>query len=233
MDAWFDANPNGPWRGYAEWHGDAVDALAEAIVAKRDADGAAERLGAFRAESGISIREGLDDIRTPFRLTIRKEPPRSVMLAFAEGWADSQVGALLGRSAIDQLTGLVTYDYLCARLGEIYSEPRDISSRCLLVVSAGLRGTSGRERVSRTVAVSRVVRDLIDQGETAGVLPNGLFVAIVDRGERLQRYLRDLTDGLAAVLATNDPVNGGRIWVEPLPQTHLLAEDLLLSLDAS
>lgn len=228
--AWFRESATAAHGGFDEWHVPAVDAIAEAVVGRVDAAAPARRLGEQRAESGMGIAEGLSNLELLYRLHSRAQPPHAVSLAFSDGWADTELGTLLGRSSIDALTGLVTLDYLFARLAELYCEDTPITDRCLVVVDPDVRRSIGSARLTRTVGLAAIVRSIFSTGETTGILPGRVFVAIAHRGTALDEHLRqhiERTHGF------DDAGPLPRIWVEPLPPTQELARQLLLSLDAA
>jgi hypothetical protein len=95
--------------------------MARAVVTGMGFTPAAHTLGTQRAELGIALREGLSDLAALFRIGRHTDPPFDVAGSFAEGWSDATMGALLGRSATDPLTGFGTFDYLTHRLRELTS----------------------------------------------------------------------------------------------------------------
>jgi hypothetical protein len=219
-------------RDLDDWHTAAVDDVAHAITHRRDASESARLLGRHRAGAGIGMREGLEDLETPYRVHSRTAPPHAVSRAFAEGWADAEVESLIGRASIDSLTGLATYDYVCARLGEIYAESPDIE-RCFVIVDAPNRLTNGPARLARSLGLSNLLRSVFSTGETTAILPHGLFVALVTRCDSLGDSLQRLSRGVGAFETAADTSGRVRVWVEALPRTQKLAEKLLLELDAA
>ncbi|MGL4340641.1 MAG: hypothetical protein ACRCSP_09530 [Rhodoglobus sp.] len=216
-----------------DWHTTGVDKLAEAIAYRRDAVQPARLLGRQRAGAGVGIRESLQDLETPYRLYAHGEPPHAVSRAFAEGWADAEVETLLGRTTIDSLTGLATYDYVCARLGEIYSEPSR-SERCFVIVDAPHRFESGPARLAHSLGLSNLLRSVFSSGETIAVLPHGLFVVLTTQNHTLDESLQRLGRSVRAFDVVENGAEGHvRVWTEALPDSQRLAEELLRERDAS
>lgn len=216
IHAWYAAMDRDAWRDFDEWRLPAVDAVAESLLEGRDVEPAARRLGGQRADAGVSIREGLHDLELLYRVRLRAEPPHAITLAFADGWAEAEIATLLGRAALDPLTGLNTFDYLCARLGEIYAEPRELDDRCLLFADPDRYGAEG---LARSLGLAELMRSVFVSGEPTAILPNGMMVAVADR----TALLRDQLDRLVSH-------SRARIWMEALPPRRDLAEELLADL---
>ena len=62
---WQRLSAEASWAHPADWWDPAVDALAEAVADGRDATVPAELLGVVRAQAGVGLAEGLDDLSVP------------------------------------------------------------------------------------------------------------------------------------------------------------------------
>lgn len=207
-DEWRAASLATGWSFPDDWESPGVPDMARALVAGLDTAPAAHTLGMQRAELGVALREGLSDLAALFRIGAHTDPPFEVAGSFAEGWADATMGALLGRSATDPLTGFGTVDYLTHRLRELMppssGESGEPSREWPLEKSPQAHANvgpsehdpdrtgipyrlllvrpadeAGWNRVVQRSAIARIMDDVLTTGETRAALPSGALVGVV------------------------------------------------------
>lgn len=215
----------------ADWHGDAVYSMARAMIERSGIERAAAELAAERANKGISLAEGLVDLRVLFEVARAGEPPFDVGATFAEQWSETMMTALVMRTCIDAITGLATPEFLNVRLREVYAENPAAASdlRCFVVVDGDTLMMNGWQRLLRTSLISDVLMGTFNRGQTNAVLPSGRFVSLVARNDELDSLFSLLRHSLTRQVAAfeSPPV---RAWIEPLPSSALGAQRLLLDL---
>src|SRR6185312_8351620 len=142
--------------------------------------------------------------------------------AVSLGWADRVIAP--PAAVVDALTGLVSPDYLLARLGEVYAaaESRGTSvnaEHALVVVRIDLAGRTGLRRSLPMISLADGLRTVFAAGQTVAVLSDRVAVVLAERNDLLFRQaavLHDLLDHRMQL----DPTMAGRpeVWVEMLPE---------------
>jgi hypothetical protein len=124
LDAWRLRSLTSGWLAADDWHTEAVDAMARAVVSGAECDVvlACGRLGRSRAEAGIGIAETIEDLAALFAALDDSAPPLRFVTSACVGWAEEGLAMHAQGRCEDPLTGLATVPYLRTRLGEIYRE---------------------------------------------------------------------------------------------------------------
>jgi hypothetical protein len=222
------------WAFASDWHAEAVDAVCEAVVAGADIWGPAERLGRERAAVGVSLGETLADadVLVDLGVDVAAEVFRR---AVSLGWADRVIAP--PAAVVDPLTGLMSPDYLHARLAEEYQAAeaagRTISDdRALVVVRLDLAGRSSIERALPMMVVGDCLRTVFSAGQTLGVLSEKVAVVLGPRDERLPRRAALLHNLLGSRFTDDMSLRVGRpeVWIETLPTGCPAAVDLVREL---
>lgn len=234
-ELWRDASLQSVWLRPGDWFHPAVDALTEALVGGGDPTAAAARLGSVRGDTGVGIAEALDDLTCVYRI-VGIDPPLDVVRALCEGWA-AAVDAMPAQSAVlDPESGLPNLDYLAVRLGETYGTARRQAehaflTHCLVLVDVAAGDVPPWRRMARSAAMGRALTEALGAGHPMAALGGGGFAVLVPRdpdlGETVRR-MRDRVNETAVTLQIADLLRQPpRIWIEPLPETHERAADLL------
>lgn len=235
QDLWFVQSADAGWVFVSDWHDPAVDALCEAAVRGESLWPAAERLGAVRADAGVSLGETLADVDGLTAVLPGLETDvlhRAVSL----GWADRMMAPR--PSVFDPLTGLVSPDYLRVRMGEIY-RASDVAgdkvsvTHALVVVRLDLAGRSGWDRVTPLILSGDAMRTVFDGGQTLARLADHTAVALTDRECLLARRAQLLAGMVSQRLSMGEQAAspGPRVWIERLPDSLRAAVDLIGQLD--
>lgn len=146
-----------------------VDAILSAAAAEEHLGDHCAVLAAARAEAGVGLPEGFDDLWALFSV-LHRIPPAALVRRFAESYVESAPSGILYTESIDPLTGLLPVEYLRARLGEVYREAAAASTGArsrhglLSVRFASL--PIGWENVTWRLAVGRILRAAFARGET-------------------------------------------------------------------
>jgi len=237
-ELWRATSVESVWLRPGDWYHPAVDALAEALVERRDVTPAAERLGQARGEAGVGIGEALDDVACLYRSHDR-EPDLELLRAVAVGWAEGYAATPVSPEVLDPESGLATPQYLTHRLRETYGVAQRTGvpageTHGLHVVDVAVEELTGWQRFARSAAMGRALTQTFGDGHPMASLGNGLFVVLGERsldGDALRTELRyriertGLALGVSAILRRPP-----RLWTEPLPRTHAGAVALLDSL---
>lgn len=230
---WFEQSTEAGWSFVDDWPHPAVDALCEACVTGFNVWAPAERLGAARAERGVSLDETLADLDA--LVCVRPDIAEAVVHRAASlGWAERMTTP---RTAVfDPLTGLVSVDYLRTRLGEVY-RAADVaganvsSTHSLVAVRLDLAGRTGWDRLTPLILAGDAMRSVFDGGQTLARLADHFAVALTAREPMLARR----TTLLAGMVAERTAREGSaepaaRIWIERLPARVSAAVDLIADL---
>lgn len=223
------------WLRPRDWYHPAVDAMAEALSAGACPAAAVGRLGEVRGSAGVGIAETLDDVAVLYRL-VGRDPGLEVVRALCEGWAGAVEAAPIQATFMDPESGLPTLEYLAVRLGETYGAARrdaeDVAAgHCLVLVDVAADDVSPWRRMARSAAMGRALVAAMTTGHPMASLGGGTFAVLVARDEDLGatvRRVRDEVDEQAEQLHITGLLRQPpRIWIEPLPETHERAVDLL------
>ncbi|MBB4935071.1 hypothetical protein F4561_005965 [Lipingzhangella halophila] len=208
------------WDPPDDWWTPSVETLCAAAVEDTDMAEGCARFGQARARSGVTIGAALDDFAAFSDVVGWPAPPRRLVKAVAEGWADA------GRSqddCQDPLTGLCTAAYLRTRLDEVYREanPGDphMASHKLIVVSLDPRINPWR-RTARLIVLGYELRRIFGQGETVALLSRSRIGVLTPVRTNLVDHVRDLR---AALCAENE----ADAWTVPLPESYADSLELL------
>ena len=234
-EAWRTATAESVWLRPGDWYHPAVDALAEALTSGADPSGAAARLGAVRGSTGVGIAESLDDLGVVYDL-LDREPSLDAARALCEGWASAMDALPAQSTVIDAESGLPTLDYLAVRLGETYGAARRhahhaFTTHCLVLVDVATGDLPPWRRMARSAAMGRALSAALAPGHPMAALGGGAFAVLVardwDLGETVRRMREQVNANAEALQITELMRQPPRIWIEPLPETHDRAVDLL------
>ncbi|MBD5786031.1 hypothetical protein IF650_07540 [Cellulosimicrobium terreum] len=234
-DLWRASSAESVWLRPGDWYHPAVDALVEAVVEQRDAAPAAERLGLARGESGVGIGETIDDVACLYAAHGRV-PDHAALRGAAIGWAEAYDAQAVAPDVVDPESGLATIPYLVHRLRETYgaalrSGECVSTSHGLVVVDVAVDDLAGWQRFARSAAMGRALTQTFGDGHPMASLRNGMFAVLAERSAdsaqidaelRLRIERTGISLGVSAILRRPP-----RIWLEPLPTSHLGAVALL------
>jgi hypothetical protein len=223
------------WLRPGDWYHPAIDALTEALAAGASPSAAAYRLGQARGAAGVGISETLDDIGVLYQL-LGREPALDVVRPLCEGWASAVENAPVQAACIDAESGLPTLEYLAVRLGETYGSVRKHAhhafvTHCLVLVDVATGELAPWRRLARSAAMGRALTAALGPGHPMAALGGGAFAVLVardhDLGETVRRMRDQVNDHAEALQITDLVRTPPRIWIEPLPETHEGAVELL------
>lgn len=223
------------WLRPGDWYHPAVDALAEALTSGSSPVAAAGRLGEVRGAAGVGIAETLDDVALLYELAAL-EPSLDVIRSLCEGWAAAVEAVPVQASVIDAESGLPTLEYLAVRLQETYGAARKHAhhafvTHCLVLVDVATEDLPPWRRMARSAAMGRALSTALVPGHPMASLGGGAFAVLVardwDLGETVRRMRDQVNENAAALQITELLRQPPRIWIEPLPETHQRAVDLL------
>ncbi len=234
-ERWQELTVESVWLRPGDWYHPAVDALTEALSHDIDPTGAARRLGNVRGAAGVGIAETLDDVAVLYGL-LEREPGMDAVRALCEGWAEAIDATPVQGSCIDAESGLPTIEYLGVRLGETYGSAHRhahhaFSTHCLVLVDVATGDLPPWRRMARSAAMGRALSAALGTGHPMASLGGGAFAVLVERdfdlGQTVKR-MRDQVNDHAHLMQISDLLRQPpRIWIEPLPETHQRAVDLL------
>lgn len=234
-EQWRTESIESVWLRPGDWYHPAIDALTEALAAGMPAAAAAYRLGQVRGAAGVGVAETLDDVGVLFRL-VGRDPSLDVVRSLCEGWVSALESAPIQATCVDPESGLPTLEYLAVRLGETYGSARKHAhhafvTHCLVIVDVATADLPPWRRMARSAAMGRALTAALAPGHPMAALGGGAFAVLVTRdfdlGETV-RQMRDQVNEHAEALHITDLVRQPpRIWIEPLPETHDAAVDLL------
>jgi hypothetical protein len=234
-EQWRTESIESVWLRPGDWYHPAVDALTEAVAAGMTASAAAYRLGQVRGTAGVGVAETLDDVGVLFRL-IGRDPGLDVVRSLCEGWSSSLESAPSQASCLDPESGLPTLEYLSVRLGETYGAARKHAhhafvTHCLVLVDVASGELPPWRRMARSAAMGRALTTALAAGHPMAALGGGAFAVLVTRdfdlGETVRRMREQVNEYAEALHITDLVRTPPRIWIEPLPETHEAAVDLL------
>lgn len=234
-EQWRNETVESVWLRPGDWYHPAVDALTEALTTDSAPFAAATRLGEVRGAAGVGVSETLDDLAVLFRV-LGREPGLDVVRAVCEGWAGAAAAAPVQVSCIDPESGLPTLEYLGVRLAETYGAARKHAhdafvTHCLVLVDVATEDLPPWRRMARSAAMGRALSSALAPGHPMASLGGGAFAVLVGRDGELGetvRQMRDQVNETAAGLQIAELLRQPpRIWIEPLPETHERAVDLL------
>ena len=223
------------WLRPGDWYHPAVDALTEALSSGTSAAGAASRLGEVRGAAGVGIAEALDDLGVLYRL-VGRDPGLDVIRALCEGWSVAIEDAPTKIACLDPESGLPTSDYLAVRLGETYGAAgkhahHAFVTHCLVLVDVATEDLAPWRRMARSAAMGRALTAAMTPGHPMAALGGGAFAVLVardwDLGEVVRRMRTEVNEHAEELQITELLRQPPRIWIEPLPETHDRAVDLL------
>ena len=229
QDRWFAQSFSAGWVFASDWHDPAVEALCDACVRCENLWPAAERLGSARADSGASLGETLADV-DGLTAVLPGLPTDVLHRAVSLGWADRMTAP--APTVFDPLTGLVSYDYLRIRIGEVYRAAevaaRKVSaSHALVVVQVDLAGREGWDRVTPLILSGDAMRTVFDGGQTLAQLAGHMAVALTEREPMIARRVQLLAGLVTERLARHTSSTNPRVWIERLPDNMPAAVDLI------
>lgn len=220
---WKAASIAAGWLRPGDWGGDATLAMAQSVSLGEGEVAAAGVLGADRSDRGVGLAEGFADLAALYSAAAGTEPPFAVARAFAQSWSEASTAAILGRGAIDAMTGLGTPDYLFLRVREVYAEgrARGIPTRdewCAILLAAS--GAGDWEGMLGRLARAKAVSDVLDRGESTVALPSGAIVSLArvgtarEQAARLRIRLRSLGGAepeITVLALPDDPEDATRL----------------------
>ena len=223
------------WLRPGDWYHPAVDALTEALSAGASTLAAASRLGEVRGAAGVGIAETLDDVAVLFRL-VGRDPGLEVVRALCEGWSGAIEAAPVQAACTDPESGLPTLDYLGVRLGETYGAAGKhahyaFHTHCLVLIDVATQDLTPWRRMARSAAMGRALTSAMAPGHPMAALGGGAFAVLAardwDLGEAVRRMRAQVNEQAATLQITDLLRQPPRIWIEPLPETHERAVELL------
>jgi hypothetical protein len=234
-EKWRATTVESVWLRPGDWYHPAVDALTEAVTSGTCAAPAAFRLGEMRGSAGVGVAETLDDMAVLYGV-IGGEPPLKVVRALCEGWGSAIESSPVRASCVDPESGLPTLDYLAVRLGETYGGVRRHAhhafiTHCLVLVDVAVGDIHPWRRAARSAAMGRALGAALPVGHPMASLGGGAFAVLVTRdwdlGETVRRMSNAVNTQAEALKIGELLRQPPRIWIEPLPETHEHAVDLL------
>ena len=234
-EEWRAETVDSVWLRPGDWYHPAVDALTEALSAGANACAAAGRLGEVRGTAGVGIAETLDDVAVLFRL-VGRDPGLDVIRALCEGWSGAIESAPVQVACMDPESGLPTAEYLGVRLGETYGAAGRhahyaFHTHCLVLVDVASKDLAPWRRMARSAAMGRALSSAMAPGHPMAALGGGAFAVLVardwDLGEAVRRMRLQVNEQAANLQITDLLRQPPRIWIEPLPETHARAVELL------
>jgi len=235
-ERWRTVSAQSVWLRPADWYHPAVDAVVESILSGADPRAAAARLGSARGESGVGIAEAIDDLACLYHSLGCTEPPFGPIRALCEGWGAAQEAAPVHAQCIDPESGLPTVEYLRVRLAETYGVAARSGAPAgrghgLLLVDVAVVPLDPWSRIARSAVVGQVLGLVYGDGHPIASLGDGMFATLVERGPDLGTGVSRLRQQLAShaeLLRVDSLVRQPpRVWLEPLPETHDGALELL------
>ncbi|HEX6518629.1 MAG TPA: hypothetical protein VF070_01235 [Streptosporangiaceae bacterium] len=196
-EAWRLRTLGNGWLAADDWHTEAVDAVARAVLPGTplvEVAVACGRLGRSRAEAGIGIAETIEDLGALFATVGPAGPPLLLVSAVAEGWADEGLARYSQACCEDPLTGLTTMGYLRTRLAEVYREASHlgtspVATHRLLVVRWPRRPDPWR-RMPRAIRLGHDLRSAFPGGDTLADACPGSVIALYMRAATCPRGTR-------------------------------------------
>ena len=234
-EQWRTQTVESVWLRPGDWYHPVVDALTEALSAGASPVAAASRLGEVRGAAGVGIAETIDDLGVLYRL-IGHEPGLDVIRALCEGWSVAVESLPVQAACIDPESGLPTLEYLAVRLGETYGGARKHAhhafiTHCLVLVDVATEDLAPWRRMARSAAMGRALTAALTPGHPMAALGGGAFAVVVardfDLGETVRRMRTQVNEQAAALQISDLVRQPPRIWIEPLPETHDRAVELL------
>ncbi|MBO9578702.1 MAG: hypothetical protein J7480_08060 [Microbacteriaceae bacterium] len=196
-----------------------------AAVESGDPSTAAVALGRLRGGDGIAIGPSIDDLETVHRIVTGTDPSTAILRAFADAWAESSLGVLLTRGALDHRTGLATTEYLLTRLRDL-ARSGGAAAR-MLVVADGPDGPLPRFALMlRMARVGKELQTSFPGAETPVDLDGQRVAVVVPVGDSFDA---DLVRARLAV-GRIDEVDRGRVVAEDLPAKPSAVEAFVLGI---
>lgn len=220
------------WATETEWHLQSVDALCDALADGRDPWPSAERLGFERAAAAIPLSEALADIDLLASM-VSTQVAEALRRAVSLGWSAKSTTPPIG--IVDPLTGLTSLGYLQVRLGEVYRAVEAgrlaLEDVALVVVRLDSPET-GLSRNLPMMLLAEGMRGIFDAGETLSLVSETTMAILARRDSGLARRI-ELGRSLTQRVIDHDRQGAGsvvRSWIEPVPGSAALAEQLVDSL---
>jgi hypothetical protein len=234
-DSWRLRTIAAGWHAVDDWHTAAVDAVASAVLgtgpalsARPELSQACGRLGRSRAEAGIGMAETIEDLAALFAVLDAGDPPLTLVISIAAGWAEEGLARHWQGGCEDPLTGLATVPYLRTRLTEVYREARQLgtspaATHRLVVVRLSPR-PDAMDRVARAISLGHDLRAAFPGGDT--LCGESLSAFAAGPAIALVRAHGDLPARYANLRRTIRLSRGAQLRMTPLPA--LLTEALRL-----
>lgn len=175
------------------------------------------------ADTGVSLGEGLEDLRTTTQTVESRDPAFAEVHALSVAWSEATLGYLHTISCADPLTGLSTLAHVRERISELYRDAR-ARSHALVVTDAHLPGTPGGKTDSIATAhrmslLGQTARTVFVGAAAVGQVGHSRMIVVTARDETLVRRL-----GLLKRMVEH---SADRIWIEGLPENDRSAGFLL------
>ncbi|GMA36030.1 MULTISPECIES: hypothetical protein [Demequina] len=239
LRSWHSTSVQSVWRRPGDWYTPAAEALAEALEARLDTAPAAYRLGQARSSAGVGITEAIDDMAVLFKAAGFASAPIRSVRALCEGWTEGATVVAAQPPVVDAESGLGTVDYLKQRLAEVYGTAQRRGERvpathALVMVDVSVDSADPWQRMARNATIGEALRTAYGDGHPIARLGDGLYGVLIVRDESLGESLAMLRDHIvlrsASAQVGNLTRQPARLWVEPLPETHAYASQLVDSL---
>lgn len=212
------------------------EALREALIpggGGTDLLGACAVAGQQMARDGASAQEALDGLHAAWADVRGVAPSFEAVSALVVAWSESTLGYLHQLSCEDPLTGLSSQAHLRSRLSELYRLPADdpggVASHALVVFALPPGDDPAEEsgdhftRAMRLARAGELARTAFARDETVARLGLHRVGILTRRDDRLGRRVQVLRTLLASV----DPGEAVRVWIEGLPDGDRAAGSLL------
>jgi len=173
------------------------EAVAERLVAGRDATDACAEVGRELARDGAALGEALDGLHATWAHVLGGEPHFGAARALSEAWGEESLGYLHQLSCEDPLTGLASLAHLQARVSEVYrgAEQGGMSpgqSHALVLVDLPWLARPSAwddpfEATLRLVRLAETARRVFQGEESIAKASPSRLVILAERGSLLAR----------------------------------------------
>ncbi|GGU16956.1 hypothetical protein [Nocardioides albus] len=175
------------------------------------------------AETGVSLGESLEDLRTTTQTVESRDPVFAEVHALSVAWSEATLGYLHTISCADPLTGLSTLAHVRERISELYRDAK-ACSHALVVTDAHLPGDPGGKAdniatARRMSLLGQTARTVFAGAAAVGQVGHSRMVVVAPRDETLVKRL-----GLLKRMVEH---SADRIWIEGLPENDRSAGILL------
>ncbi len=204
-----------------------LEAVAEALVARRCPIAACAVSGSNLAADGVTLREALAMLAATHEALGLGEPTFAATDALSVSWSEETLAFLSDVSCEDPLTGLASSAHLRARIAEVYRDadlagtsPR--TTHALVMVDLATVGGAAVppdpdafEQALLLAGAAEVARDHFPGGATLARIGRDKIAVLTWRDLHIGRDVAELRHELQLTGAAPR----ARIWIEGLPDT--------------